>query len=133
MRIADIEVINLRFAYPGGTGFRYAGGICTARLTSLVCVRTECGKAGWGSVYSHPELVRLVVEGQLRPVLLGADPTEVEALWDRMYRLTRWYGRKGAAMSAIGGLDTAFWDLRGQALGKPIHALLGTARSSVPA
>lgn len=133
MRIADIEVINLRFAYPGGAGFRYAGGICTGRLTSLVRVRTECGRTGWGSVYSHPELVRIVVEGQLRPLLLGADPTEVEALWQRMYGLTRWYGRKGAAMSALGGLDTAFWDLRGQALGRPVRALLGASRDSVPA
>jgi D-galactarolactone cycloisomerase len=133
MRIGDIEVINLRFGYPPGGGFRYAGGVCTGRVTSLVRVRTECGKVGWGSVYSHPELVRVIVEGHLKPMLLGADPTEVEALWHRMYVLTRWYGRKGVAMSALGGLDTAFWDLRGKAAGKPVHALLGAARSRVPA
>jgi D-galactarolactone cycloisomerase len=98
-----------------------------------VHVRTECGRSGWGSVYSHPELVRIIVEGQLRPMLLGADPTEVEALWQRMYVLTRWYGRKGVAMSALGGLDTAFWDLRGKAAGKPVHALLGAQCSRVPA
>jgi D-galactarolactone cycloisomerase len=133
MRIGDIDVVNLRYAYPQGGGFRYAGGVCTGRVTSLVRVRTECGKVGWGSVYSHPELVRTIVEGQLRPMLLGADPREVEALWQRMYVLTRWYGRKGVAMSALGGLDTAFWDLRGKALGKPVHALLGASRTRVPA
>ena len=133
MRIASIEVINLRHAYPAGGGFRYAGGVCTGRLTSLVKVSTECGRTGWGSAYSHPEMVRLTVEGQLAPLLAGADPTEVEALWQRMYALTRWYGRKGAAVSALGALDTAFWDLRGQALGKPIWALLGGERRLVPA
>jgi L-alanine-DL-glutamate epimerase-like enolase superfamily enzyme len=133
MRIAGIEVLNLRYAYPGGAGFRYAGGVCSGRLTSLVRVQTECGRTGWGSAYSHPEMVRLVVEGQLAPVLLGADPTEVEALWRRMYALTRWYGRKGAAVSALGALDVAFWDLRGQALGKPVWALLGGERRKVPA
>jgi len=133
MRIATIDVLNLRFAYPGGAGFRYAGGVCSGRVTSLVRVHTECGKTGWGSAYSHPELVRIVVEGHLRPLLLGADPREVEALWQRMYALTRWYGRKGAAVSALGALDTAFWDLRGQALGKPVYALLGGERRRVPA
>jgi L-alanine-DL-glutamate epimerase-like enolase superfamily enzyme len=133
MRIADIEVIDLRFDYPPGGGFSYAGGVCTGRLTTLIRVTTQCRQIGWGSVYSHPELVRVIVEGHLRPMLLGADPTEVEALWQRMYRLTRWYGRKGAAMSALGGLDTAFWDLRGKAAGKPVHALLGAARTRVPA
>ncbi len=50
-----------------------------------------------------------------------------------MYELTRWYGRRGAAISALGGVDIALWDLRGKALRKPIHALLGAARGAVPA
>jgi D-galactarolactone cycloisomerase len=50
-----------------------------------------------------------------------------------MYGLTRWYGRKGAAMTAIGALDMAFWDLRGQALGKPVWKLLGGERPACPA
>jgi D-galactarolactone cycloisomerase len=133
MRIADIQVINLRFVYPEGGGFSYAGGTCTGRLTSLVRVDTECGKTGWGSAYSHPGLVRSIVEGHLRPVLLGADPTEVETLWQKMYALTRWYGRKGAAVSALGALDVAFWDLRGKAAGKPVRVLLGGERNRVPA
>ena len=80
MRIAEIEVFNLRHEYPAGGGFRYAGGICTGRLTSLVRVTADNAMTGWGSAYSHPDLVRIVVEQQLRPMLLGEDPTEVEAL-----------------------------------------------------
>ena len=57
----------------------------------------------------------------------------MEGLWERMYGLTRWYGRKGAAMSALGGVDTALWDLRGKAAGKPVWALLGGERSTCPA
>ncbi|HET6520704.1 MAG TPA: mandelate racemase/muconate lactonizing enzyme family protein [Geminicoccaceae bacterium] len=133
MRIAEVEVVNLVFHYPKGGGFRYAGGACTGRVTSLVRVHTECGAEGIGSVYSHPDLVRIVVEGQLRPFLLGADPLDTEALWRRMYELTRWYGRKGAALSALGGVDIALWDLKGKAAGKPVSALLGAERASVPA
>ena len=87
---------------------------------------------GIGSVYSHPDLVRLIIEGHLRPLYLGRDPCDVEKLWELGYALTRWYGRKGAAISALGGLDTALWDIRGKVAGKPIHELLGSQRHSVP-
>src|SRR5262249_3656121 len=83
--------------------------------------------------YAYPDIVRIIIEKNLRPHLLGADTRNVEALWDKMYTLTRWYGRKGAAMSALGALDTAFWDLRAKSLGKPLYAILGGDRNIVPA
>jgi D-galactarolactone cycloisomerase len=133
MKIDHIEVIHLRFEYPLAKRFLYAGGTCTARLTSLIRVHTDSGQVGIGSAYTHPGIVELVVKRQLEPLLRGQDPREVEYLWQRMYALTRWYGRKGGAMSAMGGLDIAFWDLRGQAEGKSIRALLGGSRNAVPA
>ena len=133
MKIDHIECINLLFEYPNRAGFRYAGGICTGRLTSLVLVHTDTGEVGIGSAYSHPAMVYLVVQQQLEPMLRGEDPREVELLWDKMYKLTRWYGRKGAAMSALGALDIAFWDLRGKSKGKPIWSLLGGQRQTCPA
>ncbi len=131
MKIDHLETINLLFEYENG--FEYAGGKCTGRLTSLVLVHTDTGQVGIGSAYSHPALVYLIVQQQLAPVLIGEDPTDVERLWKKMYQLTRWYGRKGAAMSAIGALDTAFWDLRGKSLDKPVWALLGGQQPACPA
>jgi L-alanine-DL-glutamate epimerase-like enolase superfamily enzyme len=133
MKIDHIEAINLRFEYPGAGGFQYAGGVCTARVTTLILVYTDTGQVGIGSVYSHPALVYLIVRDQLDPMLRGDDPGQIEALWDKMYRLSRWYGRKGAAMSALGGVDVALWDLRGKATGEPLWALLGGERPSCPA
>jgi L-alanine-DL-glutamate epimerase-like enolase superfamily enzyme len=133
MKIVDVTVQTLRYTYPNERGFAYAGGTASGRLTSLVRVTTDSGVTGLGTAYSHPDLVRLVVEQHLTPFLLGEDPCEVEQLWTRMYQLTRWYGRKGAALSALGALDIAFWDLRGKALGKPVADLLGAARRDVPA
>ena len=133
MKIDQIEVINLRFTYPPGRQVKAACGVVTGRVTSLVRVTTDNGMTGLGAAYSHPDLVRIIVENHLKPFLLGHDPREVEALWDMMYSLTRWYGRKGAAISALGALDTAFWDLRAKALGKPVYALLGADQDSVPA
>jgi len=133
VKIAEVEVINLVHRAPPGGAFAYGGGTLTGRLASLVRVTCDNGLVGIGSAYSHPQLVRMVVEHHLKPFLLGQDPRLIESLWERMYRLTRWYGRKGAALSALGALDTAFWDLRGKSLGKPVHALLGATRATVPA
>ena len=133
VRIELVEAINLLHRYPERLRFQYGGGICDARLTTLILVHTECGAVGVGSVYSYPALVYLIVREQLAAVLVGEDPTEVEALWEKMYALTRWYGRKGAALSALGGVDMALWDLRGQAEGRPVWALLGGESDRCPA
>jgi D-galactarolactone cycloisomerase len=74
-----------------------------------------------------------MIEKHLTPLLLGDDPTATETLWDKMYMLTRWYGRKGVAISTLGALDIAFWDLKGKALGKPVYKLLGGERAYSPA
>jgi D-galactarolactone cycloisomerase len=50
-----------------------------------------------------------------------------------MYTLSRWYGRKGAALSALGGVDSALWDLRGKLEGKPVYELLGGSAGVVDA
>jgi L-alanine-DL-glutamate epimerase-like enolase superfamily enzyme len=133
MRIADVDLINLLFSYPPGKGFRYSGGRVTGRVTSIIQVTTDDGLTGLGAAYSYPDLVRPIVERQFKPMLVGCDPMETDALWDKMYQMTRWYGRKGAAISALGGIDIALWDLRGKALGKPVYKLLGGNRHSVPA
>ena len=133
MRIADVEVTNLLFSYPPGKGFRYAGGVVTSRVTSIIQIMTDDGKVGLGAAYSNPEVLRLIVERQLKPMLLGCDPMEIDALWEKMYQMTRWYGRKGAGDFGIGGIDIALWDLRGKILGKPVYKLLGGERNSVPA
>lgn len=125
MRIDHVESVNLRFEYAPEKRFRYSAGHCTARVTSLVFVRTDDGKTGIGSCYSHPGLVDLVINHQLAPLLRGKDASDVERLWRLMNGITLWYGRKGAALSALGGIDVALWDLRGKAAGKPVWELLG--------
>src|SRR5947209_6572828 len=133
MHIEDIEVITLRMDYQPGAIFACAEGPCTSRVVSLIRVMTDSGLVGLGSVYSHPDVTRVIVEDHLRPLLVGEMVLDTERLWDKMYALTRWYGRKGVAVSALGGIDVACWDIRGKAEGKPIHRLLGAERSAVPA
>jgi L-alanine-DL-glutamate epimerase-like enolase superfamily enzyme len=131
MRIASIQVVNLHYRYPENEVYVSADGRMGNRLTSLVFVELDNGLTGVGSAYSHPDLIRVIVEDHLAPLLLGQDPTQIGELWDRMYSLTRWYGRKGAAISALGAIDTALWDLRGKIERVPVHRLLGAKSTAV--
>jgi L-alanine-DL-glutamate epimerase-like enolase superfamily enzyme len=133
MKITDVEVVNLRFEYPHGEGYQTKRGRTTGGLTSLVSVSTSQGLNGIGPVYTHPDLLRIIVEEHLKPFLIGRDPRHTEELWAKLYRLTQWYGRKGVGVSAVGGVDTALWDIRGKAEGKPLWRLLGGTTPSVAA
>lgn len=66
-----------------------------------------------------------IVEGHLKKLLLGEDPLNIERIWDIMWRSTMYYGRKGAVVNAISGVDIALWDLFGKATGLPVYKLLG--------
>lgn len=58
--------------------------------------------------------------------LMGKDPTDIELLWQGMFRYPRWRG--GPILnSAISAVEIALWDILGQALGVPIYKLLGGA------
>jgi galactonate dehydratase len=56
--------------------------------------------------------------------LLGADPRDIEALWERVYRNEYWR-RDFFVCSAMGGVEMACWDILGKSLGVPVWRLLG--------
>jgi len=129
-KIKTVEVANLLYRYPDDQVYVCAEGHMGSRVTSLVFVELDNGLTGVGSAYSHPQLVRVVVD-HLTPFLVGEDPLAIDALWNRMYSLTRWYGRKGAAISALGAIDIALWDLKGKIEGAPVYKLLGGSSNRV--
>ncbi len=48
---------------------------------------------------------------------------EIEGLWDKMYQNTIYYGRNGAVIQAMAGIDIALWDIKGKFLNLPIYEL----------
>jgi L-rhamnonate dehydratase len=73
------------------------------------------------------------VRDELRPLLLGQDPFQVERLWQRLFVTTHQHGRRGAVLTAISGVDIALWDIIGQATRTPLYQLLGAYRDEVEA
>src|ERR1019366_7159180 len=97
------------------------------KSSALVRIETDAGITGLGEIiigYFAPEAVPTLVEYFI-PHLIGKDPLQSGVLWNRMYESSKWWGRSGAAVSIISGIDIALWDIRGKALGAPVHTLLG--------
>ena len=88
-------------------------------------IETDEGLTGWGEP---------VLEGRARTVetavrefgetLIGKDPRRINDHWQTMYR-SHFYRGGAVLMSAIAGIDQALWDIKGKALGVPVHELLG--------
>lgn len=113
-----------------------AGSTSSAQDDFVVEIHTDEGISGVGESDVNPWIARACIEAPgthtmglgIRDLLLGADPLAVEEIWRRLYVGTAMNGRRGALIHAIGAIDMALHDLRGKALGRPCHALLGGAR-----
>ncbi|MFN9391238.1 MAG: mandelate racemase/muconate lactonizing enzyme family protein [Betaproteobacteria bacterium] len=129
MKIADVRVHTLRSEL--STPFAFSQGWVKQRSATLVEVVTDAGLTGWGEAFAQglepPQIAAAAIQSALAPLVLGADPLDVEVLWHRMYHATRDYGRKGSVVAGISAIDIALWDLACQIHGLPVHKLLGGA------
>ncbi|UAB69680.1 L-rhamnonate dehydratase [Vibrio sp. SCSIO 43132] len=92
---------------------------------TVVEVYTDDGLVGIGNVALAPRIAKQIIDQYLAPLVIGQDPFDYEYLWQRMYRSTLAWGRKGVGMAAISAIDIALWDLMGKATNKPVFKLLG--------
>ena len=96
--------------------------------TTVIKIETDTGIVGWGEAQSpvSPRTTQTIVEDLVRPLILGRDPFDIEAIWTRNYGAMRERGHPtGFYIDAIGGTDIALWDIVGKVTGKPVHKLAG--------
>jgi L-alanine-DL-glutamate epimerase-like enolase superfamily enzyme len=107
---------------------------CSSAQDNLVVeVHTDEGLVGVGETDTNPWVARECIRARgthcmslgLEEMLIGADPLQVEAVWQKLYAGSKMTGRRGALICALGAIDMALWDIRGQALGVPVYQLLG--------
>lgn len=92
----------------------------------FVFIETDEGITGIGEATTEYQehAVVAAIEHHFAPLLVGKNPTEIERIWQMMYRLNWW--RQGIVMtSAMSGIDQALWDITGKAYGQPVYKLLG--------
>src|SRR5690625_491218 len=152
MIISDVEAFWLRCPIPEKKQHVSDYGLLTHFDMTLVVVTTEDGRKGFGeakaAVGSAGVCASIVscVKHELKPALIGKDARNITRIWEHLYNGTRDHyalargrkfpvlGRRGVTISAISGIDTALWDLKGKALGVPVMELLGGAcRDEMPA
>jgi L-alanine-DL-glutamate epimerase-like enolase superfamily enzyme len=120
MTVASVEPIPV--AYPEPNDHDAQRHLC------LVKVATDDGLVGWGeAVTMWPEASRATAElvRGVAPLVVGRDPVHTEAIWRDLREHMWWYGGAGIGSFALAAIDIALWDLRGQALGRPLVDLLG--------
>jgi galactonate dehydratase len=88
-------------------------------------IETDEGIVGWGEpvIEGRAATVAAAVE-ELSDYVIGKDPRNIEDIWTVLYR-AGFYRGGPILMSAIAGIDQALWDIKGKALGVPVHELLG--------
>lgn len=130
MRITDIEATVLRLPF---VDVHAADGTQDALI---VQVHTDAGITGLGEVDSSPYVAKAIIDApsshsvarSFRELLIGQDPFEISALWQRLFKGSIYHGRRGAVIHAMSGIDIALWDIVGKATGQPIYKLLGGAQ-----
>lgn len=101
----------------------------------LTCeIEMEDGTIGIGNAALAPNIVKAAIDEYYAPIVIGEDPFDYAYLWEKMYRKTHAWGRKGVGMIAISAVDIAIWDLMGKLTGKPVFKLLGgRTKEKIPA
>ena len=128
--IAEIEVLPL------STAVDRSGDLDGSNDTVVVRIIDEDGLVGIGECDAPPAVVKAFIEmpsshqwsQSPRRNLVGADPVETVALWERLYEATMYPGRRGLGIHALSAIDIALHDLAGKQLGLPVYKLLGGAR-----
>src|SRR5215471_3628370 len=117
MKITDIKTIRLRAPVPSEGQVHSRRGVRTARSALLIEVQTDAGITGLGSCSGNATIIEVIVAKVLKPLLLGMDPTNIEAVWDKAYFRggTREFGARGIGVVALSGIDIALWDIAGKA------------------
>jgi L-alanine-DL-glutamate epimerase-like enolase superfamily enzyme len=130
MRISGVESILLTVPYRTSGGLRAIAGRPSAGLNILaIRIETDAGVTGWGEAFGHGvcPATKTAFDTLVAPMLIGRDPSDIAPLMRDLLQTLHLFGRGGAVMYALSGVDIALWDIAGKTAGKPLHALLGGA------
>ena len=94
----------------------------------FVQVTTDEGITGWGEITTSMRWANraaCAVLSQVGDLIVGDDPSRIEATWNKVFRAFTYMGTRGAVSNVVSAIDIALWDIRGKQLGLPIYELLG--------
>ncbi|KAL7483972.1 hypothetical protein ACHAW6_009614 [Cyclotella cf. meneghiniana] len=122
--IVDSPIANPMSVYAQYRDSRTSWGIGALGSVIVEVELNDCKTIGVG-ISIGGEAACFMIEHHLSRFVEGQDPSNVELIWDQMWRATMNYGRKGIAIQAISAVDLAIWDALGKSRGVPVYELLG--------
>jgi len=114
----------------GDKAFGWSLWVTDRRQAALCVISTDEGIDGVGeALYSGCPAATAtnLIDDAYAPLIIGRNPFDNAVVWDLLYNRTRDQGMKGMPICALSAIDIALWDIKGKALGLPIHKLLGGA------
>ncbi len=98
-------------------------------------IETQGGLVGMS--YLHPlrgglQTIDACMKELIAPLVIGRDATEIEAIWQTLYRSNFWLGRMGVTVFAQSAVDMALWDIVGKRAGLPLFRLWGRRAAKSP-
>ena len=131
--VASVEALII--AVPA-VGNAFAEG---AEETLVVRITDEDGVYGVGECPCTPAVIKAMIDQEtihfwsqgIKDIVIGADPIEAAAIYDRVYGGSFYHGRQGTLIQAMSAVDIALWDLAGKQLGVP-GSRRATGRSPGP-
>ncbi|WP_265110746.1 mandelate racemase family protein [Halosolutus halophilus] len=133
MGLTITRIESREFRYPledvgtdaNGFNLIYEPGETTWRKLFGIKIHTDTGITGEYVGGNSPAAAQI---NMFADYLVGKNPLEREKHWSEIKRALRKYDRMG-----IGPIDIALWDFAGKYYDAPIHELLGTYRTEIPA
>jgi len=129
MQITDLSVTMFNWdGAPWKTATTTFGG---RALLGVLSIQTDEGVEGHSFLGSSRQGADAFVGPLMefvKPLIIGRNPLDSGDIWAKMWKLNR-----TVSTNAMGAVDVALWDIAGKVAGLPIHRLLGSCRTSVPA
>ncbi|WP_101296980.1 enolase C-terminal domain-like protein [Halegenticoccus soli] len=130
-KITRIETVEFTYPLadvntnPKGVDLVYEPGHTLERTAFGIRIHTDAGATGEFVGGNPPGYTQVAM---VAPTLVGRNPLERERIWYDLKRALRKYDGMG-----VGPIDVALWDFAGKYYDAPIHELLGTYRTRLPA
>ena len=134
MLIKEIRIIRLRA--PWVEAPKFGPVVPETREILMVEIETRSGVVGMGYLMllgGGGVTIQACLKELIIPNLIGRNVTEIEGIWQALWKKNYWVGRMGITVMAQSVIDIALWDAVGKHAKMPLHRLWGHCNDSIPA
>lgn len=121
--LVDNYISNPMSKYPEYRASRTSWGI---NVLQSFCVEIEAtdGTKGFATGFGGP-IACWLIQNHFTRFIINEDPRNTNMIWDKLFRASMFYGRKGITLAVISVVDLAIWDLLGKIRGEPVYKMIG--------